>query len=339
MKKKYLLFAIIFAPLLYVLYISYDFIPYPIKVSFHFNYDQQPIETSYITTVRKELGNYIGGSLFRYARGRDRVSLKLSDGALVILRPEWPIWGQNYETGRRYETVARWFWQDDVRKPEQVVYGDGAKKNLETGGAPAPFVWLDVSATVERLDRTYLFEAWRADAIHDDDDKIEFSNLLGGIPNFHGTLFTSLVITPLATDEQVRMEKLDHSSGWISASGTCRYKPLQQSDLGLLVGLSSYADRIRLLRDGPGWRADVGSRLLEPMVMYSTKLHVDALDDGFSVARYRGPALKMVHEIKWDGRNCGGIEVPGDAASVVLQFDNGKFGRVDPSDSIAVLGD
>ena len=71
---------------------------YPVRVSFHFNYDGKPVETSYLTVIREKLNNP-ELSLLRYTHGRDRVSFKLPDGSLVLLRPEWPYEWQDFEKG------------------------------------------------------------------------------------------------------------------------------------------------------------------------------------------------------------------------------------------------
>ena len=330
---------------------------YPIRVSFHFTYAGKPVETSYLTTVHKELGNFIEISLFRYTHSRGRKSFPLPDGSLVLLSPVWPQEWESFEEGKSYPSAARWFWQDSSQRPTQIVYGDGGARHLLKRSAPAPFPWLDVTATVERLDQSHLREALRADAVRDDQDKLEYSNLFGGTSKFHGTVFISLDILDVLpfVSARTEIEQLKNSSGWIAASGGCRFKPVQRGDpeYSELVpsahdawksGLTKYAYRATLLREGTGWSGDDGPRVGEPVVMYSTGKHVDTitgqdeLAGSSSIAAFGSSAIQMVHAVQWDGLACTGIEPPQGSQNLLLQFSDGRLSLITPSDAFAVLG-
>lgn len=313
---------------------------YPVRVTFHFIYRGRPFETSYLTIVRKGLGNP-EISWVRYAHSRDRTSFKLPDGSLVLLRPEWPWESQGFDLGKKYMLAARWFWQDSVHQPKQIVYGDSATKHLAPRSVPAPFTWLDVTATIERLDQTYLSEALQADTVHDDDDKIEFSSMLGGAWNFQGTLFTSLVIVPLGGVDLTEIKQLKGSPGWIAASNHCRFRPMQPADAGKLLRLTNWTDRIGMLRDETGWSPDGGPHPGEPSVLYSTERKVTAQtnSNGFSALPSRSFAIDMVQAVKWSGTVCSGIEPPDGSQNLLLQFGDGTLALIVPSDILAVLSD
>jgi len=310
---------------------------YPVRVTFRFNYGGTKAEVSYLTTVTEGLGNVLEIGWIRYTHYRDRTSFKLPDGSLAILRAEWPAESQGFDLGKRYTSVARWFWQDNANQPVQIIYGDSATTPPASRSAPALFTWLDVTATIERLDDAYLIEASRADKIPDNDDKIEFSSQLGGRADFHGMLFSGLVIEPLVPDGQSKIEQLKSSPGWIAASENCRFKPIRPAETGALFDLVHYGDRVGLLRDGMSWSAEGGPLPGEPAVMYSTGRKVEATPNGFSVAAFRDTT--MVHSVKWGSKVCNGIDEPSGSTGLIIQFGDGTMALVAPSDFVAVLSD
>jgi hypothetical protein len=232
------------------------------------------------------------------------------------LRPEWE--GNNFKIGKIYSSAARWFWQDSVHQPRQIVYGDGATKHLATRSVPAPFTWLDVTAIIERLDQTYLSEALQADTVHDDDDKIEYSNTLGGPSNSHGTLFTSLVLQPLSP-VGIKIEQPKSSPGWIAASNNCRFMPLQPAASTWLRRIG-YADRVGLLYDGTSWSAYGGPIPGEPQVVYSTEKQVESQFQSLSSL-----FKDMVNTVRWNGVSCSGIKLPDGSNNLLIQFSNGRL--------------
>jgi hypothetical protein len=309
-----------------------------VRVSFNFNYHETAIETSYLTTVKEGLGNFLEISLIQYTHGRDRISMNLPDGSLVLLRPEWPFEGKNFERGKKSISTARWLWQDRVDQPSEIIYGAGASRHVAIRAVSAQFTWLDVTATIERLDRSYLPEALRADSLHDDDDKIEFSNFFGGSSNFHGTLFTGLNMLPLSVTDGTEVEHLTDAPGWIAASDNCRFRAVEPGDFRALSAFVRNSDRVGLLRAGTRWRGDAGPHPGEPLVMYSTEAKVDGRESSFSVVPFRHLALNMLRELTWDGMACGGIEPPGSGQSLLVQFVDGRLALIEPSDNIAVVG-
>jgi hypothetical protein len=283
------------------------------------------------------LGNFLEISLFRYSHGRDKFSLKLPDGSEVLLSPEWPPEWQGFDTGRTYKSAARWLWKDSSKQPTEIVFGLASMMHGQPRTAPAPFTWLDITATIARVDEARLPEAVRSDGTPDKDDNVQYSNWLGGNLNYRGTLFTSFVISPVATSDQTRLKKLESSSGWIAASENCQFKSVSGEDDDLLAGLTSYKDRVGLLRVGTSWVADGGPRPGEPIILYSTGRQVQGRDNAFSVAPFESMAIDMVHAVKLDGADCAGINVPANSQSLMIQFGNGRLALIEPSNSIAIV--
>ncbi len=62
---------------------------YPIKVAFHVTYKGRSVDVSYLTTVRKEFQSlrYMTLGMFKYERGRSRMSLRMWAGSLILLQP------------------------------------------------------------------------------------------------------------------------------------------------------------------------------------------------------------------------------------------------------------
>ena len=317
---------------------------YPVRVGFQFKYDGKPVETSYLTTVRKTLEwNEAVGFRHAYTHGRDRKSFPLPDGSLILLSPGWlrSEMDKSYlEMGKSYTSQAAWMWQDSSHQPTQIVSWNGYTTRMDFRFALTPFRWLKITATIEPLDRSHLSEALRADAVHDDLDKIENSSLFGGSSNTHGTLFLGLLIFPLAATEPTEIEQLKRAPGWIKASGDCRFKPIGPHDA---QGLTNWPDRVGLLRDGSSWSGEGGPLPEEPDMIYSTEKQVGPAagppGGSFSLLPFRSLAISMVHAVKWDGTACSGIEPPDGSENLLVQFRDGRLALIVPSYDFAVLGD
>lgn len=317
---------------------------YPVRVSFHFIYDGKPVETSYLTAVRKtNEWDPVRGFHHGYTHGRDRKSFPLPDGSLIVLRPAWlrsELDKSYLEMGKSYTSQAAWMWQDRPHQPAQLVSWDGYTTRMDFRSALAPFLWLKITATIEPLDQTHLSEALRADTVHDDLAKIEYSSFFGGSSNTHGTLFLGLLIFPLAAAEPTEIEQLKSAAGWMKASGDCRFKPIRPQDA---QGLTNWPDRVGLLRDGSSWSGEGGPLPEEPDVIYSTGKQVGPPagppGGSFSAPPFWSLAIGMVHAVKWEGTACSGIEPPDGSENLLIQFSNGKLALIVPSYSLAVLGD
>jgi hypothetical protein len=314
-----------------------SFVIYPVRVSFTFDYGEKHFETSYLTTVIMDLNNPLLSTI-RWAHGRPHKSLALPDGSLVILAPKWPFEWQGFPSGTKYVSRGRWFWLDSAEAPQQIIYGDSATQRSPRRLGAAPFTWIDVSATIERVSEIFLSEALRNDSRPDAADRLAYSSLYGGSLKPSGILFEEFAITPMFGPDSPaaeQVERLKGVSGWIAASEDCRIKPVFRRDPSA-VQLTVHSERIGLLREAATWTGDGGPRPGEPAVMYST----GKLVEGTISALFPGPpALKMVHSVRLDGQICSGIELPTDAVAEIIQFPNGKLILLSSSPEMVILKD
>lgn len=316
---------------------------YPICVTFTFDYGGKRFETSYLTTVRKELGEgFAYGNLFQYVHRRDRTSFQLPDGSLLILAPEWPPFvSQGFDPGKKYISRGRWFWLDDAGAPQQIIYGDGATRPRDPGAGIPRFPWIAVTATTERMSDRDLPQALQADKRPDMADKLGYANMLGGKSDFHGILFTGVELVPLARElpsGQPKLEQFASDPGWLPAAASCRYRPLKREEVGIveyLYGPTSYRSGFGLLRIGGAWTTDGAPHPGGPLITYSTGKEVQA--QGFDVLPYRSLAVAMVRAVEWDGMICSGIEPASEAEALAVQFADGRIALIRPSDKITVL--
>jgi hypothetical protein len=279
-----------------------SFVIYPVKVSFSFDYKGQHVETSYLTAVRAGLGNFIEVSLIRWMHERDKASVILPDGSLIILRPEWPYEWREFTSGEKNVSRGRWLWLDSPETPRQIVYGDGATHRSSRRLSPPQFTWLEITATIERVSERFLPQALWSDRSRDVADKLQVSPM-GGLLNYSGTLFADVGVIPIIDSAGgTKIEELKSAPDWLGGSGDCRVKPIRQTDIRSLDGLVARNREQGLLFTDGIWSANGGPYPGEPVVMYSTNTHVEITKSLFQCLNI------LVGRLKWSTRWSGWVK-------------------------------
>ncbi len=314
---------------------------YAIRVAFSFDYKGRHFQESYLTVSREQYGNP-KVSRYTWLRGRERISMLLPDGSVVVLSPEWPTRWIEFEEGRIYRSRARWIWLQSREAPKQVIYGDGATRRSSDRSGPAPFVWLEVEANVQRVADGLLEQAQSSDESKIGYDNVLYLNAFGGNRTAGGKIYEGLVIQPLHPKEHMSEKSkafLSDGAGWVSLSGGCRMKPLFPGSLDLTDFDQDWKERRGLLADGSIWTGQGGPTPGEPDIMYPAGKAV-APTPGGSHDRITDQRLILntIRSIRHDAFSCGGIDTPQNASGFIIEFEDRAM-LVFPSGTYSIIGD
>ncbi len=200
---------------------------------------------------------------------RDKFSAWLSDGSVLVLKPEWPFQWQNFQTGVVYHSRARWLWMNSPGYPAEMVYADGASRQLPRSVASPSFVWTDATATIQRLGVASYYQAAVEDRTTDDVIALLASSDLGPRSWGTGRLYAGIEASPLSGAGLDAIEKL---GDWVRLDGGCRLSIRKlgshlPADNGLV---RQFTDSRILVRQGGFWSVDDGPRPSKMTIQYPT---------------------------------------------------------------------
>lgn len=267
----------------------------------------------------------------KWTPGRYWKALSMQDDSVFILMPQWPFDWETFPTGFTYRSRGRWMWFDHP-SPSEIVMGDGASELTRTQAETAPFPWIRLTATIERVSELYLPEAVLEDFRPDVGDKIISANGWGGPLAASGRLFAGIEFAPL------RVEGLPDDSGtaairnfaeWQTLDGGCRITVGEpRKPLGPKGTIRDHVREHLLLRDDNGWTAENGPHPSQAFVMYPAgKPGRPTGNSGFAVTEYASAVMQTLHTFRIGQRICSGIKIPeGSTSAFIDSGDSEVFG-------------
>jgi len=324
------------ASLLGIIFVVVPQLIYPVRIEFSFDYNGRHYDPSFLTVMRIRICGFEECAWFAWNHGRDKVSLPLPDGSLLVLRPDWPWSSFNFRSGVKYSPPVGWAWLNNRLAPTQIVSGGSASRLSPDRLTPLPFPRFAVSATMERASWLSLQAAIAADRRPDDVDRILGSSDFGGPWNVEGQFFAGIEVQPLQGDG---LSNLRQASGWIDLEGGCRILVRSPGDAKLNPNgiVSDYLKRRVLLRHDDLWSADGAPAPSEVTVRYSAgSLRLQPTGRVPDLVR---PILQKLQRLEFNGKECRGIKLPNDSYGAYIDLDGIGMIVVGPSLSWMVLGE
>jgi hypothetical protein len=322
-----------------IISVAYSFLPqdYPVQITVAFDYNGRHYDRTFLTVMRQ---GYLDGEIYGYGRRRwdpvrDKISIPLPDGSLLVVRPEWPTHMAQLPSGYIYRNPARWAWLNNTSSPTQIVAGDGSLRLSSDRFEPPPFAWFSVSAAVERVSMIVLANARAADQHPDDADRILGSFRLG-----RGNAFTGSPDFPAATvflgvwsrwETDANATRLRSAPGWINLAG-CRVLIRTHGNPGPTLDgdMSNWNKGRFLIRDGDAWIADRGPHPTEAEVIYPGVVSSAGPILGASI-------LQSIHDLGFDGGRCLGIDIPVESTGAYFDFGDAGILSVAQSTSWMII--